>query len=236
MDFLLGYNTSLPLANNATAPSLGYMSLVTYASDQFPDLSIAERFWWAHYAYWQSGVVATGLLTFWSHEVVYFGRCLPWIVADALPSLFLCFKIQEAKQPSAAQQWGCTKFVLLIHFLVEMPLIVLFHPLCELVGLNIQVPFPTWGAMAAQLGSFFVLEDAYHYWVHRFLHLGPMYRKVHCIHHTYAAPFGLAAEYANPWETLLLGAGTIGSPLVIGLFGVNVHLLTVIAWITLRQF
>ncbi|WQF79348.1 Putative fatty acid hydroxylase [Colletotrichum destructivum] len=174
------------------------MLLVTYASDQFPHLSIVERFWWAHYAYWQSGAVATGLLTFWSHEVVYFVRCLPLIVADALPSHFLCCKIQEAKQPSAAQQWGCTKFVLLIHFLVEMPLIVLFHPLCELVGLNIQVPFPTWGAMAAQLVGFFVLEDAYHYWVHRFLHWGSMYRKVHCIHHTYAAPFGLAAEYASP--------------------------------------
>ncbi|KAK6218868.1 methylsterol monooxygenase [Colletotrichum tabaci] len=117
-----------------------------------------------------------------------------------------------------------------------MLLIVLFHPLCELVGLNIQVPFPTRGAMAAQLVSFFVLEDAYHYWAHRFLHWGPVYRKVHCIHHTYAAPFGLAAEYASPWETLLLGAGTIGSPLIIGLFGINVHLLTVIAWVTLRQF
>ncbi|KAK8104724.1 C-4 methylsterol oxidase [Apiospora kogelbergensis] len=228
----LGFNTTttLPSLNNQT-----YTELASFAAAKWPHLSVFEQFWWAHYAYWQSGIIATGLLTFWSHEIVYFGRCLPWMIADSLPSIFLRYKIQDTKQPSAAVQWECTKFILLIHFLVEMPLIVLFHPLCELFGLDVNVPFPRWTLVAFQIGCFFLLEDTYHYWMHRLLHWGPLYRKVHRIHHQYAAPFGLAAEYASPWETLLLGLGTIGSPLLYGAITGNVHLLTVISWVTLRQ-
>ncbi|KAK1976393.1 hypothetical protein LZ30DRAFT_805922, partial [Colletotrichum cereale] len=81
-------------------------------------------------------------------KIIYFGRCIHWIVVDALLNLFLHYKIQEAKQPPAAQQWECTKFISLIHFLVEIPLIILLYPLCKLVGLNIQIPFLTWDAMA----------------------------------------------------------------------------------------
>lgn len=55
-----------------------------------------------------------------------------------------------------------------------------------------------------------------------------MYCKVHRIHHTYAAPFGLAAEYASPWETLMLGVGTKGPPLLLALFGGDVHLMNVL--------
>jgi sterol desaturase/sphingolipid hydroxylase (fatty acid hydroxylase superfamily) len=34
------------------------------------------------------------------------------------------------------------------------------------------------------------------------------------VHHTYSAPFGLAAEYAHPAEVLVLGAGTVLAPLL----------------------
>jgi methylsterol monooxygenase len=106
----------------------------------------------------------------------------------------------------------------------------------QLFGMDVGVPFPTVFHMAKQIITFFIMEDTYHYWMHRLLHWGPMYRRVHRIHHQYAAPFGLAAEYASPWETLLLGIGTIGAPLLVGAITRNLHLLTVMVWVTLRQF
>jgi methylsterol monooxygenase len=45
------------------------------------------------------------------------------------------------------------------------------------------------------------------------MHWPPFYKKVHKVHHEYAAPFGIAAEYAHPIETMILGLGTIGGPL-----------------------
>ncbi|KAK8050713.1 hypothetical protein PG994_012443 [Apiospora phragmitis] len=220
---------------NGTAAPATFAQLVAYAAANDPDLSTLEQYWWAHYAYWQNSIIVTGLLAFCSHELVYFGRNLPWVVADAIPSVFGRYKIQgAAKQPTAAQQWECVRYILLLHVFAEVPLMVGFHPVCELFGLRVDVPFPRWRTVAGQLAVFFVLEDAYHYWIHRLLHWGPLYRYVHCIHHQYAAPFGLAAEYASPVETVLLGVGTIGAPIFYG--GLTGHLWTVLLWVVVRQF
>lgn len=39
-------------------------------------------------------VLATGIMSFILHEVVYFGRSLPWIIIDAIP-YFRKYKIQQ---------------------------------------------------------------------------------------------------------------------------------------------
>ena len=49
------------------------------------------------------------------------------------------------------------------------------------------------------------IEDTFHFWLHRLLHIGIFYKKIHKQHHEYSAPFGLAAEYAHPIEILILG-------------------------------
>lgn len=41
----------------------------------------------------QNDILATGILTFLVHEIVYFGRSLPWIIIDAMP-FFRRWKIQ----------------------------------------------------------------------------------------------------------------------------------------------
>jgi len=126
--------------------------------------------------------------------------------------------------------------VLLSHFTVELPQIWLFHPLATYFGMEFGVPFPPVWKMAMQIAVFFVCEDAWHYWFHRALHYGPLYRSIHKLHHTYSAPFGLAAEYASPVEAMLLGFGIVGIPIVWTSITGDMHLVTMYCWIVLRLF
>ena len=127
--------------------------------------------------------------------------------------------------------------MLLSHFTVELPQIWSFHPICEYLGLTThEVPFPSWTKMLWQIALFFVFEDAFHYWAHRAMHYGPLYKHIHKIHHEYVAPFGLAAEYAHPLEVLILGLGTIGGPFLLCAYTKDLHILTVYIWIVLRLF
>lgn len=174
-------------------------------------------------------------MSFIMHELVYFGRAIPWIIVAQIP-YFKQFKIQNAKMPTAQEQWKCAALVLLSHFTIELPQIWLFHPIAMMFGLDFGVPFPPVLKMAYQIAVFFVLEDAYHYWMHRFLHWGPMYRHVHKMHHTYSAPFGLTAEYASPVEVMMLAQGTVGVPLLWCVVTGDLHILTMYIWIVLRLF
>jgi methylsterol monooxygenase len=117
-------------------------------------------------------------------QVVYFGRCIPWLIIDAIP-YFRKWKIQQDKQVSNEQIWACTKDVLLTHFTCEFPLIYLFHPICCYFGMStFEVPFTPIPIMLAQIAFFFVFEDTFHYWAHRALHWGPLYKHIHKKHHS----------------------------------------------------
>lgn len=166
---------------------------------------------------------------------MYFGRSVPWAIIDRIP-YFRKYKIQDTKLPSNQEQWECMKSVLTSHFLVEAFPIWFFHPLCERIDIKFQVPFPPVTTVLTQLAIFFVLEDAWHYWLHRGLHYGVFYKYIHKQHHRYAAPFGLTAEYAHPIEVALLGFGTVGIPVIYCYFTRNLHLFTICLWITLRLF
>jgi methylsterol monooxygenase len=77
--------------------------------------------WAGWYAYMNNDVLATGIMSFVLHEAIYFGRSLPWIIIDCIPSLFNRYKIQNHKIPSIKEQWQCAVLVLLSHFTVELP-------------------------------------------------------------------------------------------------------------------
>lgn len=106
--------------------------------------------------------------------------------------------------------------------------------MCQYFGLSTTVPFPSVYKMAYQIAIFFVIEDAWHYWMHRAMHWGPLYKNIHKIHHQYSAPFGLAAEYASPIEVMVLGFGTVGSPIIWTCITGDLHILTMYIWIVLR--
>ncbi|ODV61061.1 sterol desaturase family protein ASCRUDRAFT_34725, partial [Ascoidea rubescens DSM 1968] len=198
-------------------------------------LNVLEKLWASYYCYISNDIFATGLLFFLTHEFMYFFRCLPWFVIDRI-SYFNKYKIQANKLPSNKEQWECAKSVLISHFLVEVFPIWLFHPIGVKLGIKFDVPFPSLKDVFIQISIFFVLEDLWHYLFHRGLHYGIFYKYIHKQHHRYAAPFGLAAEYAHPIEVALLGFGTVGIPIVWCYATQNLHLFTISIWITLRLF
>jgi methylsterol monooxygenase len=63
-----------------------------------------------------------------------------------------------------------------------------------------------------------------------------LYKNIHKIHHTYSAPFGLAAEYASPIEAMILGFGTVFSPVIYCAIAGDLHILAMYLWIVLRLF
>lgn len=200
-----------------------------------PQLNIMEQYWASWYSYMNNDVLATGLMFFLLHEITYFARCLPWFIIDQIP-YFRRWKIQPTKIPSTKEQLYCLKSVLLSHFLVEAIPIWTFHPMCEKLGISVEVPFPHWKTMCFEIALFFVLEDMWHYWAHRLFHYGFFYKYIHKQHHRYAAPFGLSAEYAHPVETMSLGFGTVGMPILYVLYTGNLHLFTLCIWVVLRLF
>lgn len=205
-------------------------------------LSILETQWAKWYQYWDNDVFATGLLFFLTHEIMYFGRCIPWFIIDRIP-YFNKWKIQNTKLPSNKEQWECCKTVFKQHLLVEAVPIWLFHPVCSQLNITTSIPFPSWSVMISQISLFFVLEDMWHYWFHRLFHYGIFYKYIHKQHHRYATPFGFAAEYAHPIEVMALGFGTVGFPIIYAYLTKYhyqqfppLHLFTLCIWITLRLF
>ena len=57
-------------------------------------LNYFERLWAAWYAYMGNDVLATGIMSFVMHELVYFGRSLPWMIIDRIPAMNK-YKIQN---------------------------------------------------------------------------------------------------------------------------------------------
>lgn len=211
-------------------------------SDPFlSNLNFIEKLWASWYIYMDNDILATGLLFFLTHEIMYFGRCLPWFIIDQIP-FFNRWKIQANKIVSNKEQWECLKAVLKSHLLVEAIPIWLFHPICSSLKISIEVPFPSIWIMAAQVALFFFLEDTWHYTFHRMFHWGWFYKNIHKVHHKYAAPFGLAAEYAHPAEVMALGVGTVGFPILYAYIAKtnanlnlpSLHLFTVTVWVCMR--
>ncbi|KAJ1873015.1 C-4 sterol methyl oxidase [Coemansia sp. RSA 990] len=175
-------------------------------------------------------------IAFLMHELVYFGRYVPFWLCDHIPQLRK-YKIQENRPTTSDMQMRCLKSLLFSHFVIEGPLMLGFLPVAKLAGIRTtEMPLPGWQEMALQIAVFFVLEDFWHYWIHRLFHWGPLYRKVHKVHHEFSAPFGMTAEYAHPLETVIFGQGTIGGPVLYCYFVGSVHAVTMFLWISLRLF
>ncbi len=155
------------------------------------------RNWEALFSSYDAWIVG-GLGSFVLHEFLYFFFYLPWLLADFIPG-FQKYKVQPAKTNDWAKQWKCLKLLLFNHFVIELPLIMISHPIFHYLGIRTEANLiPSWYKVLVSCMAFLIIEDFYFYWIHRFLHWGALYQYIHKIHHHHAAPFGIAAEYAHP--------------------------------------
>jgi hypothetical protein len=83
-----------PSRNSTVLSSATYWGQYEEITKFNTDLNIAERLWAAWYAWMQNDVLATGIMSFMIHELVYFGRSLPWVFIDTL-GFFKSYKIQN---------------------------------------------------------------------------------------------------------------------------------------------
>ncbi|KAF3230296.1 C-4 sterol methyl oxidase, partial [Orbilia oligospora] len=71
-----------------------YWAHYDHISEINGSFNIFEKMWAAWYAWIANDVLATGIMSFVMHELVYFGRSLPWMICDAIP-YFQKWKIQD---------------------------------------------------------------------------------------------------------------------------------------------
>ncbi|CAI0539930.1 unnamed protein product [Linum tenue] len=165
--------------------------------------------------------------SFFIHESVFFLSGLPYIFLERA-GWFSKHKIQLKNNSPAAQE-KCITRLILYHFGVNLPVMLVSYPVFKHMGMKISLPLPSWRVVLTQILFYFILEDFIFYWGHRILHTKWLYKHVHSVHHEYATPFGLTSEYAHPAEILFLGFATIIGPAITG-----PHLSTLWLWMVLR--
>jgi len=141
-------------------------------------------------------------------------------------------KIQLNKENETPLITKCLRTVVFNHACIQLPMVLLFHPIAEFLGMTIHdAPLPNLQWIFTSILIFMMVEDTWHYWMHRMLHVPWFYQNIHRQHHEYSAPFGLAAGHAHPAATLILGIGTMLGPIMIARW---THLLTVWLWLVVR--
>ncbi|CAA7406359.1 unnamed protein product [Spirodela intermedia] len=181
------------------------------------------QFLTTHFSEFQLASVATFLL----HESVFFLSGIPFMVLERA-GLLSKYKIQGKNNTMDAQE-KCVLRLILYHFCVNFPVMIVSYPIFRSMGMRITLPLPPWKVVLSQIVFYFILEDFIFYWGHRVLHTKWLYKHVHSVHHEYATPFGLTSEYAHPAEILFLGFATILGPALTG-----PHLFTLWLWMVLR--
>ncbi|XP_071497549.1 methylsterol monooxygenase 1-like [Diadema antillarum] len=178
-----------------------------------------------HYTRFQISVYISACF----HIVSFFLLCAPAFIFQFIPFMDR-YKIQQDKPTTYGQQWQCFKYVMYNQFLVQTPLIVGNYFYCQYFNVSFDFDdIPQWYILLAQCFVSLVIEDTWHYFVHRGLHHKSIYQYVHKVHHNFKAPFGMVAEYTHPVETLGLGLGFAWGVLLFG----N-HLFFIWAWMLVR--
>uniref|UniRef100_A0A0G4IC25 Fatty acid hydroxylase domain-containing protein n=1 Tax=Chromera velia CCMP2878 TaxID=1169474 RepID=A0A0G4IC25_9ALVE len=141
------------------------------------------------------------------HQTVYFLLCGPGFVLQFFKAA-RDFKIQKDKPETFELQWKCFKTVLFQQLVIQTPMISGTYMFTQMFNIPYEWSrLPKWYQFGAALLGCAVIEDTWHYFVHRLMHHKSLYKYVHKIHHEFQAPFGMQAEYAHPLETVVLGIG-----------------------------
>ncbi|KAL9646323.1 hypothetical protein ABK040_014476 [Willaertia magna] len=163
--------------------------------------------------------------------IMYTVLGLPWWLLKTFKPKFLYkYKLQPNKEETRQTDWGCI-LQLTINHLSVIPLLYFNYPILKWRGTSYDLPLPSWTDMLLRSLIFLIIEDAWFYWIHRFLHTEWGYKNIHCTHHEYQTPIGYCSSYASLIEFLILGVGSFIGPFAIGC----PHIVGWWVWMTIRQ-
>lgn len=69
----------------------------TSFSTSYEELNFVEKAWTNYFNLFEKEAIATAIIAFVLHEIVYFGRCAPFIIVDYIPS-FAKYKLQPVSK------------------------------------------------------------------------------------------------------------------------------------------
>ena len=161
-------------------------------------------------------------------NLVWLGSGLFCLWLDSLPSLRK-YKIQQ-NDNGTVEFWRCIRHSLRNKIISEIPLTFAAYPLFVWLGVSTSLPLPSVTTVLLSLAFCLVVEDVWHYFAHRTLHIRWAMDNIHYLHHHYMNPFGMASSYAHPLETIFTGFGTV-LPMVI----LRPHLSTLLIWVAVKQ-
>jgi len=161
---------------------------------------------------------------------IYFVAAFPYWVIDYF-GWFARYKIQPNEKYDSNKVWKCIKVLFFNHVVLALPLIFISYPILKFRGVQFGAPLPDPLDVGLRCLLYFMLEDTWFYFGHRWLHTDWAYRNIHRQHHEFTSPIGMASSYAHPVEFLFLGVGTFLGPVICG----GDHIVGIWAWAFIRQ-
>lgn len=181
---------------------------VTVVASAFAPMPSAFETFWRWLTETHNVTYSLPLLAFVLHAITYILTCIPSWVIPLIPAAQK-YKLQQKKAPpSKADVWNVAKLVFVNQVFIEFPLYFVLP--VYLSWSNIPVTYDSMPALWTYIPKLLlslIIEDTWHYWLHRALHHKSIYGYVHKVHHLYKSPFTMTAEYAHPIETIVLGTG-----------------------------
>lgn len=112
--------------------------------------------------------VVAGVGSFVLHESLYFLFHIPYLISDLIPS-HQKYKVQPHKPNDWPLYKRCLKQLFFSHIVIQLPLILVSHPIFELLGIRTEAELiPSWWTIVGSCVLFLIIEDFYFYWIHRY--------------------------------------------------------------------
>ncbi|OMH79866.1 Methylsterol monooxygenase [Zancudomyces culisetae] len=183
--------------------------------------------------------VAYGVLIFVFHISLYFLSYSVQCIFESIPALRK-YKLQQTVHVTNEEWWTGVRRFLANMFFIRFPTIMLFFPLAEALNFDLSVPFPPIYVILLQTFIFMLSDDFWHYWIHRLMHMGFLYQRIHKVHHEYTVPFGLIGDYSHPIESIILALTAITGPVMYSWLATytgsfkGAHVIAIFSWIAVK--